>query len=103
MDPKDISLEAAAKRELWEEAGAIEVGDMTYVGSRKIDDWRYRSSLDAIHSTFFMTEHIFGAATAQDDIDSVAWSSFGHLMQNLVAEHKPLGEMLLPHLEKYPS
>ncbi len=54
FDPTvDISLERAAVREVVEETGGVEVGNMTYLGSGIIDDWRYRNEKDRIVSAFF--------------------------------------------------
>lgn len=99
-DPADICFEAAAERELQEECGALTTGPMQYVGSARIDDWRYRSEADKITTTFFKTDYIDGHAKAHDDLGSVAWFSTGTLMNMMetgaiAAEHHVLVNMLV--------
>ena len=50
VDAKDESREVAAARECAEETGAIGVHRMEYLGSRQIDDWRYRGTGDVIQT-----------------------------------------------------
>jgi len=102
-DVTDSDFESAAKRELLEECGAIEVSDMWYVGSAKIDDWRYRNEEDKIVTMFFATDLVFGQATANDDLLEVRWFETNELedmMQNdiIAAEHFVLVDLLLKNL-----
>lgn len=73
VDPTDEKLEDAALRELKEEAGPILVQNMSYVLSKKVDDWRYRSEVDKIITTVFRCEYVSGEFEAQDDICELAW------------------------------
>ena len=79
VDPTDDKLEDAALRELKEEAGPIEVKNMTYLMSTKVDDWRYRSEVDKIITTVFRCEYVSGDFKAQDDICELAWHAVGNL------------------------
>ncbi|RYZ91422.1 MAG: NUDIX domain-containing protein, partial [Proteobacteria bacterium] len=72
-DAADASFEAAARRELSEECGALETGPLHYVGSARIDDWRYRREADKILTLLFATDLIYGEARAADDLERVAW------------------------------
>jgi bifunctional NMN adenylyltransferase/nudix hydrolase len=72
-DPEDADYESAAKRELMEECGELEVGAMTYETSAKINDWRYRSEVDKIITLLFSADYIAGDAIAQDDIADLRW------------------------------
>jgi bifunctional NMN adenylyltransferase/nudix hydrolase len=94
----DTSLESAARRETYEETGGIEADDFTYVGSHRVDDWRYRGGEDCIVTTLFKASYIFGAPHASDDIAALGWFDLSLIPQVLVPEHKPLGEMLLNSL-----
>ncbi len=94
----DTSLESAARREAYEETGGLEADDFRYVGSRKVDDWRYRDSPDCIVTTLFCADYIFGAPRASDDITELGWFNLSLIPQVLVPEHKPLGEMLIQSL-----
>lgn len=100
VDGADPSLEVAAKREAFEESGGIELADFRYVGSTKIDDWRYRGSRDSIMTAFFVATHVFGAPKASDDLDGACqWYGFtpsaaGPLEPRLVEEHRPLLRLL---------
>jgi bifunctional NMN adenylyltransferase/nudix hydrolase len=94
-DPKSISFEADARREVSEEAG-IEITDPQYVGSYLIDDWRYRSEVDKIKTTFFKANIMYGKPRAADDVCEVRWFDIDDLTpEQLVPEHGILLEALL--------
>ena len=101
VDPTDANLEAAAKREVREECGDIEVDDFQYVASRLIDDWRYRREQDKIMTTLFTCKYIYGAPKGADDIAEVSWMNVIDFKnkdfreKNLVYEHAKLMELLL--------
>lgn len=102
-DPGDDTYEAAARRELQEECGDVEVNAMQYVGSAKIDDWRYRSEADKIVTLLFKTQWVFGNAQANDDLKELAWfpvKELSAMMQqgNIVKEHHVLVNLLLKNL-----
>ena len=82
----------------------IEIGDLTYVGSHVVDDWRYRRELDKIVTVFFEGVKIFGKPEPDDDISELRWFKvsdgpvYGHDDLNetdIVAEHRPLFKMLM--------
>ena len=94
--PGDDSYEAAALRELTEETGlTVGLQGLRYVGSKKIDDWRYRSELDKIITHFYVGYFTYGAPVANDDIAECRWFDVKWLKEfgNTVAEHAPLFEM----------
>ncbi len=104
VDPTDDNYEAAARRELIEECGTIETGEMDYIGSAKIDDWRYRKESDKIISLLFKTEFLFGTPKASDDLEEVKWFAIDQLQNmieqtSIVPEHQVLIEMLLKKLK----
>ncbi|GAA4340648.1 NUDIX domain-containing protein [Flaviaesturariibacter amylovorans] len=72
-DPTDPSFEAAARRELAEECGPVETGALHYVGSARIDDWRYRREAGKIVTLLFATDLVYGTPEAADDLARVAW------------------------------
>lgn len=96
-DPGSDSLEEDARREVLEETG-VEINDIEYVGSCKINDWRYRSEKDTIKTALFAANYTFGAAKAADDIVHVEWCDVTELPANdyarIVPEHRPLMKML---------
>jgi bifunctional NMN adenylyltransferase/nudix hydrolase len=98
VDPTDVSLEMAAKRETGEETSHIEVDDVRYVGSRAISDWRYRGTGESGITTLFRAKYIFGAPRPADDIVRLAWIPYAEVMTKLTDEHRPLGELLMKHL-----
>lgn len=98
VSPDDASFEAAARREAFGETSGIELGPMQYVGSRRIDDWRYRSGGDRIVSMLFVASYVFGHPHGADDLSGVSWVPLADLRARLVEEHQPLGELLLAHL-----
>jgi bifunctional NMN adenylyltransferase/nudix hydrolase len=73
VDPTDSSLEAAVIREGREEAGPLELVNISYVCSRLIDDWRYRGEKDSIMTSFFAANVAFGHEEPGDDICEVRW------------------------------
>jgi bifunctional NMN adenylyltransferase/nudix hydrolase len=75
-DPRSVSLEADAKREVAEEA-SIEVDFVTYLGSTLIDDWRYRGEQDKIKTALFVAKYIYGKPEGADDIAEVKWVPIG--------------------------
>jgi len=106
VDPTDESLEMAASRELMEEAPGISVsgvldGAFKYIGSYRIDDWRYRDTKDRIVTTFFHVEYMFGGTIAGDDLCEVDWYSFTEEVKDqLVPNHQMLFEELASFLGK---
>lgn len=116
VSPQDDSYEAAAKRELYEEtAGGLAVGELTYIGSKKIDDWRYRGETDKIITHFYVANRSFGMARADDDIAEVRWFPMKTFLEKtrtegnttitplpwpIVPEHIPLMEMLVAWYNK---
>jgi bifunctional NMN adenylyltransferase/nudix hydrolase len=89
-DPTDNSYEDAAKREVQEESG-LDVEELVYLGSCKIDDWRYRSEEDKIITHLFTAKYIFGNPKATDDIAELRWYKLEELTEDIfVKEHVPL-------------
>jgi len=64
--------EIAARRELAEEAG-IETGDMRFISTNVIDDWRYRKERNKVLTMLWYCKYIYGAPKASDDISEVRW------------------------------
>jgi bifunctional NMN adenylyltransferase/nudix hydrolase len=91
----DTTLEGAVHREAFEETSGLEIGAPIYIGSRIINDWRYRKDSDRIISSFFMAPYIFGAPRPSDDLDSLAWFPYEKLLEVLVPQHQSLGELLI--------
>jgi len=75
-DPRSVSLEADAKREVTEEA-SVEVDDITYLGSTLVDDWRYRGEQDKIKTALFLAKYIYGKPEGSDDVAEVKWVPIG--------------------------
>ncbi len=101
VDPSDESLARAAKRELMEEVGNIEVADFEIVGETKIDDWRYKHDQESVFTVLFKCKYIFGIVKPQDDIISCAWFNISDLETiQLMPAHEPLKKMLLDNLKK---
>jgi bifunctional NMN adenylyltransferase/nudix hydrolase len=103
LDHGDDSDEAAASRELREEVGFIEVADWQYVGSKSINDWRYRGGPDGIMTRFFAVTYVFGKPVAGDDIDELHWVPRESVREHLVETHQPLGLMLEAFLKAHPT
>jgi bifunctional NMN adenylyltransferase/nudix hydrolase len=94
-DPEDDSYEMAALRELGEECGDIEIDELTYLGSCRIDDWRYRGSSDTIMTHLYACILVDGEPEPNDDIVELRWFDVEKLRSShFVPEHQPLFEML---------
>lgn len=100
VDPTDESLERAAKREVTEETGYIETADYKYLGSFRINDWRYRGGPNAVMSAFFFARYIFGHPQAGDDINALAWVPISELEDRIITEHLPLARVLKTYVSK---
>lgn len=101
-DVSDETLERTVRREAYEETG-LEIGDIQYIASVKVKDWRYRSDSDrAIMTTFFKAKKMFGGGEqANDDIAEVRWFNVKDLNPSeLVEEHQHLFHLLKMKLEK---
>lgn len=94
VDTTDSSLEAAAKREAYEETSGLEIADLRYLGSERIDDWRYRKTSDRLMTAFFVATYVFGHAQASDDLDGLEWVDLDSFETRLVEAHHPLGALL---------
>lgn len=102
-DPEDDSYEMAALRELQEECGDLETDGITYIGSAKIDDWRYRGEADKIITSLFKVTYITGTPQAKDDIVHLDWIRVNDLQQmidngQIAGEHLPLIKLFLQSL-----
>lgn len=99
VDPEDETLELAAKREVREECGDIETDAYKYIGSFKIDDWRYRNSQDKIMTAFFCCHYIYGRVNPQDDISELQWFDLEAMDESIFeTEHRILYSALIRHL-----
>lgn len=89
------TLEDTAVRETKEETG-VDIQNPCYVGSFVIDDWRYRSEVDKITTTLFVTDEISGRPCPGDDIAEVRWFEYGEeLLGQIRDEHQQLFEAVL--------
>lgn len=96
----ELVYETNAIREVVEETG-IEIGDVTYIDSALIDDWRYRGECDKIGTLFFRAKYLHGAPTPMDDVEELRW--FGLFADRtrdmIVDEHLILWDMLRRNLD----
>lgn len=98
------SFEMDAKREIREEIGNLEVDKLEYVGSFNIDDWRYRTDVDKIRTTFFATKRLFGSINIQDTEEIAEVETFDltsvELADKIVEEHRYLLQELIVWRER---
>lgn len=98
-EPMSDCFEDDALREVQEETG-LEVSQPVYIGSLKVEDWRYNKGVDKVKTILFLCDYIFGKAEAMDDIVLVSWKDFNLLTEaDLVLEHRRLFNMLKTHPE----
>jgi bifunctional NMN adenylyltransferase/nudix hydrolase len=101
VDPTDASLEAAARREVMEEAH-IEISRPVYAGCFLVDDWRYRHEVDKIVTTLFVAEYMYGAIQPDDDIEELRWFRLNGApgIEHIVHAHRPLLVTLMDGVDK---
>jgi bifunctional NMN adenylyltransferase/nudix hydrolase len=99
VDPKDRSLEQAALRELSEEAGRLNTHELHYLGSYRMNDFRYRGESDLIMTALFAAYHLSGNPCAHDDIEAVEWVPFRKLVDRVDPEHRILAERVVQFIE----
>lgn len=101
VDVTDLTLEAAGKRELQEEAPGISVeGPLVYVGSTLVEDWRYKGP-ERVMTTLLHGTYTFGHTQAGDDLEGLTWVPLDKKTRNRIREsHQPLYDMLVTHLKE---
>jgi bifunctional NMN adenylyltransferase/nudix hydrolase len=98
--PDCPTFEDDATREVKEETN-LDIGELLYLGSSTIDDWRYRSEVDKIKTLFFAAKRVGGDLEAGDDIAAAKWVKVSELNADLfVNEHKVLFNLLVKKLDK---
>lgn len=96
VDENDDSMEYAASRELSEETGhSISVMNQQYLGSCKIDDWRYKNEKESIMTSVFLFSYLSGKAVACDDLNEVKWVNEYNVKEILQESHYPILDMYI--------
>jgi bifunctional NMN adenylyltransferase/nudix hydrolase len=92
------SYEEDAKKEAMEESG-LPISNVTYIGSKRIDDWRHRGTENGIKTAFFLAESMTFGGTGADDIEEVHWLPLDEMKpEDFEPEHQPLVVMLTTYL-----
>lgn len=101
VDRTDENWEHAAKREFCEETGGCEIGQLQYVASGKINDWRYANSESGIMTTLFVGKFIYGSVIPSDDIAVLEWKNIDdiNIETDIMPEHKELFEKAITFLK----
>jgi bifunctional NMN adenylyltransferase/nudix hydrolase len=107
IDPKDDSFEESALRELYEECGlTVGLNGLRYVGSKKVDDWRYaKNPSEKIMTHLYIGLYSMGAPKAADDIAEVRWFDYDKfdpenaLDDSIVEEHITLVNMVRTYID----
>lgn len=99
VEVTDSSYEAAALKELSEEAPGLSVCEnvetLKYICSGKIKDWRHAKEDSEIFSTLFLATKMSGNAKAADDIEEVKWVPIEDVL-----DYEVYAKMIVPeHLE----
>jgi len=101
VDRTDSSWDQAAKREFMEETGGCELGDLKYVASAQINDWRYAKSKSGIMTTLFIGKFLWGSAKPTDDIEALKWVDPKSISieTDIMPEHRELFVKLLEYIK----
>jgi bifunctional NMN adenylyltransferase/nudix hydrolase len=102
FDPaQDNSNEEAAMREAHEEVPGIEISKPEYIGSHKIDDWRWKKEQDRVITSLFLSNYLWGSARAGDDLNEVEWFVLNETNECIVnVAHQPLYKILRAYIER---
>jgi bifunctional NMN adenylyltransferase/nudix hydrolase len=97
VDPSDLDLKSAARRELKEETGFCpESYSLDYEFSHKVEDVRYKETKDSIMTHFFSGHHYFDnlpdpAKITDKEFKEFAWIDAAEKSLDLISDaHKPL-------------
>lgn len=101
VDPGDKTLEEAASRELKEEVSNVLNGEFFYLGSHRIDDYRYRNGPDKVMTAVFLTYYLGGNEQPGDEFEAVDWFSFKEADQIVIKSHCLLVEIIRRHVNGY--
>jgi len=97
-NPKIVSFEADARKEVFEETG-LDVSDLQYVGSTLIDSWRWRTEkAEGMKTLLFVAWSMTLGGKAADDLAECRWLDLSILTEvDIETEHRPLFRMLSKH------
>ena len=102
-DPGSATFEEDAYREVREETGMGIGGDLAYLGSFNVNDYRYRSEPDIIRTILFLGYSPDGKPRGADDFANAQYHDLAVLREcyrKVVAEaHLPLIERVLDHVD----
>lgn len=102
VDPEDVSLEAAASREMREETGLTSASALLYVASFKVGDWRNEGTGLSTFTALYEAPHPKSIPSPQDDIDEIQWFPIdAKTTDMLVSEHRPLFKELISFKHGY--
>ena len=100
-DPNDTSYSCTARREAKEETG-LDCVCFDWIGSARIDDWRYRNERNKIITNIFAMKVVGGELKAQDDIKEVKLFSIDELtFDSIQPEHQIIFEKVKHYITKY--
>ncbi len=95
VDPRDGDLESSARRELYEET-CISSFEMEYLGSYRIEDYRYKKEPHAIMTVLFKCNTATRSCMPRDDLDELDWIKLQDIdLDNIESEHHILINRLL--------
>jgi bifunctional NMN adenylyltransferase/nudix hydrolase len=104
VNPRDISLEHTARREFMDKT-STEMSIESYVGSFRLDDWKYRGERDKVMTILFKGKYIFGHLSPSYDISELAWVDVSELKKDgkikklIIEEHQPLMNIILTKIK----
>jgi len=96
------TFEEDAKKEVFEETG-LDVHDLEYVGSRKVDSWRWRAEpSEGFKTIFYLAKSTTMGGQGSDDLNGgIQWFKMEDVSEDMIEkEHRPLFQMLVTHFRE---
>lgn len=87
------TFEDDGARETREECNNIEIGELKYVCSLLVDDWRVRDEVNKIKTIFYACKYVFGTPEPTDDMKGgeVKWFDLATIKdEQIMPAHRPL-------------
>lgn len=95
VEVSDMSFESALEQYIQKEFGGIQIGELSYLASSRINDIRYQKSPHQVVVALFNTTLLSGTPESKLEMK---WQDSKDLLESVTDAHKPLAEKFLAAL-----